>query len=342
MQAERNVDITLVFPDLKVSSGTNSYVTNIFTGFDALGVKYRSIGIRKHEISLRGKPYFGFISQLLNSKVRFANTRIVHALSPGAIIKGTNIVTIHDIIPLIKKEQYLKTWQERLSFNLSTGKALSVPTLVLTSEVVRRQMVETLNIDPDRLKVIPLSINDRDFFPSENPVAFRKDKINVVMVSDFNPRKRVDLAIRALRDDPEIEFFHIGPVNSWKNRFQHAKELAGSSKNIHILGPKTVEQLRNYISGSDMFLFLSEIEGFGLPPIEAMACGTNVIVSDIDIFHETLKDFATFVSLENFSADTVRYAIKRRKSREELLNYAKKYSIGSHVESLLKVYQAVT
>lgn len=337
----RDSGITIVYPFSKIASGTNSYVSNLISGLNYYEINYNKIAITKREISFMGKPYFGFVSQFLNSIFKNATTQIVHSLSPSSIIKGTNLVTIHDIIPLIKKEMYLRTRRDKFSFNLSTGKALSIPTLIVTSNVVSEQLQEHLNIEKERIKVIPLSISDRNFFPSDKPHRFQENKINVLMVSDFNPRKRVDIAIKALRNDREIEFFHIGPINSWKEKYEEAKELGKDSENIHILGQMDMEQLRNYITGADLFLFLSETEGFGLPPIEAMACGTNVIVNDIPIFHETLGEYASYVILEEFSAQTVKDVMKERKKTDVLVNHAKKFSINSHTQTLLSVYKEV-
>ena len=338
MQNLNKGNITVVYPELKIASGTGSYVSNVLNGLNATGVHYRAIGIRKHEFSFNGKPYFGFVSQFLNSSFKYAKTTIVHSLSPGSIIRGTNIVTVHDIIPLINKEAYLRKWRDKMAFNLNTGKVLSIPLLLLSSNVLKNQLIKYLDIEENRLRVIPLSINSAVFYPSEKPIRLNEDKIKVVMVSDFNPRKRVDLVIKALRDDPEIEFYHIGPVNSWKSKFEEAQALAMNSNNIHLLGSLDVNLLRDHVSGADVFVYLSEAEGFGLPPLEAMACGTNVIVSDIEIFHETLSSNATFTKLDQFTADAVKGLFKNKINREGLVNFAARYSIDSYTERLLEIY----
>ena len=85
------------------------------------------------------------------------------------------------------------------------------------------------------------------------------------------------------------------------------------------------------------FVYISDGEGFGLPPIEALACGTNVIINDLPVFRETIGGIATISDIENFEEAVLKTSNNKR-SREELVNFFKKYSLKNEIDSLIKLY----
>jgi glycosyltransferase involved in cell wall biosynthesis len=341
MNAVLSEGVTIVFPEIKISGGTKSFVRNFLRGIDSTGLQYRTIPIKKLEFSIAGKPRFGFLSQFISSSLKFSDTRITHSLSPSTIIRGTNVVTVHDVLPLIHKNLYLNSFIKRESFKLNLKRIMQTRYLLLSSFTGKKKIIEFTGIDEERIFVVPHAIDHNSFYPTKDRPKFREKKINVVMVSDFNPRKRIDIAIKALSNDPEIDFYHIGPENSWTERMNELKRLSKDAENIHLIGELDPPSLRSYISNADFFLFLTENEGFGLPPLEALACGTNVIASDIEIFHETMNGEANFVRNEDFSADTVMQLLNRRKSREELIQFSKKFSVENLGKNTLNVYKKI-
>lgn len=333
--------ISISAPEIVGNSGTKTYVSNLFSGLDSAGVKYNKIMVKKREISILGKPFFGFLSQYANAVLKSASTPIVHSLSPDSIIKGTNLVTIHDIIPLMRRDIYFKSLYDKMAFNNSLGRLLKIDNLLLSTELGKAELIKNLNVDESRLKVLHLSIDHNNFYPSNKNPYLENGKLKVLMISDFNPRKRIDIAIESLIGNDEVDFYHIGPANSWEGKLSEARRLAGTAKNIHLLGEVSPDKLRDYLTFADLFLYLSEAEGFGYPPIEAMACGTNVLVSDIGIFHETLEDKANFVKISEFSVDQIKKALGRRHASNDLIQYSENYSINKYVTGLLRIYDSI-
>ena len=332
-------NLTVVYPDIRTNSGTKSYSENTLRGLMDIGINFNSIPIRKREITISGKPYFGILFQYLSSITKTAKTRIVHSLSPDVVIKGTNVVTIHDIIPFIRPEIYMKTKYDRLAYKISFSRSLNVESILVSTNVGKEELIENLNFDPKRIRVVPHSIDHGKFYPTNrNP--FPKDgKINVIMVSDFNPRKRIDKIIKAIGGDSELNFYHIGPVQGWYERYLSLKKMAEPFSNIRFLGPQSENNLRDYLSFTDLFLYLSDSEGFGLPPLEAMACGSNVLVNDLPVFKETMDDYAHFTNLSDFSRDDIVNALKSKREKRELIEYSKRYSIKRHALSLQRIYE---
>ena len=334
-------DVTLVFPDIKGSSGTKSYVENTMKGLGKIGVKYARIPIKKREVSINGKPYFGILFQYLSSLSKSAKTKVVHSLSPDAVVKGTNIVTVHDIIPFTSPETYIKSYYDKLAYRLSFSRSLKVKTILLSTEVGKKEFKEKTGITDERLKVIPHSIDHSKFFPEDFSPYPDDGKINIVMVSDFNPRKRIDKIIEAVGGDKEINFYHIGPVQGWSDRYKLLLKRSENYKNIKFLGPLDNKRMREFVTFSDLFVFLSDNEGFGLPPLEAMACGTNVLVNDLPVFRETMRTYAHFIELDKLSRNDIIEAIKHKIERDDLIDYSHNFSIETYAENLIKIYQNV-
>ncbi|MGC9294919.1 MAG: glycosyltransferase, partial [Thermoplasmata archaeon] len=129
------------------------------------------------------------------------------------------------------------------------------------------------------------------------------------------------------------------PVNSWKERASKLMKFASNYQNIKFLGPVSDEILRRYISNADAFVYISDAEGFGLPPIEALACGTNVVVNDLPVFKETIGEIASISDIEHFE-DAILRTVKNKKDRKQLVNYSLKFSLENEINNLIKLYDS--
>jgi glycosyltransferase involved in cell wall biosynthesis len=83
----------------------------------------------------------------------------------------------------------------------------------------------------------------------------------------------------------------VGPASRW------AHELAG----VHLTGLVEDDDLAAIYSGARALVFPSDDEGFGLPPVEALACGTPVVVCDVPALREVLGERATFVDCDDLA-----------------------------------------
>ncbi len=130
-------------------------------------------------------------------------------------------------------------------------------------------------------KLFPLEVLvDTDFFKPKNKKLCRKklglnqkDKI-ILHVSRIHPSKGSEYLLELIKRNPNKKFILVGELmdENYKKR-----EL----KNVIFISKTTKEKLKEYYCAADLFIFLSQREGYGLPPREAMACGTPAIVSDI-------------------------------------------------------------
>ncbi len=330
--------LTVIYPIIKTPSGNKRYAERILKGLRDSGYEHKEVGIKKIEISVRGKPFGGIISQNLALRFKLFKDHPIHSLVPELTPMNGDIVTLHDIIPFIEAAKFVKNRYDSKSYDLMYRNALNAKKLLSSTYFGKQEIVRELGIQSDRIEVVYESIDHSKFFPDlENPYP-DNGKVHLVTVGDFNPRKRFDILFDIAAKNPELELYHIGPVNSWKERATKLISFASNYENIKLLGALSDEVLRKYISNSDAFVYISDAEGFGLPPIEALACGTNVVVNNLPVFKETIGEIATISDLEHFE-DAIFHTVKNKKNRETLIEYSKKFSLEREISNLIEIYK---
>jgi alpha-1,3-rhamnosyl/mannosyltransferase len=95
---------------------------------------------------------------------------------------------------------------------------------------------------------------------------------------------------------------HLVIAGAWDNRYPEAKQVAAGNEHIHFLGPINDADLPALYSGALTFAFISEYEGFGFPPLEAMACGTPVVASNTSSLPEVIGDAGLLVDPHDVEA----------------------------------------
>ena len=179
------------------------------------------MGIRKAEISLRGKPFGGIIYQYLGLKIKslsLANFHPIHSLVPELTPKNGDIVTLHDILSFIQSAKLMTGSYDRESYNLMYGNALDARMLISSTKFGKEELMRELKIEEERIAVVYESIDHSKFYPGGNNLYPHDGKIHLVTVGDFNPRKRFDLLFKIVSRNRDMTLYHIGPVNSWKER----------------------------------------------------------------------------------------------------------------------------
>jgi glycosyltransferase involved in cell wall biosynthesis len=204
------------------------------------------------------------------------------------------VVTIHDLIPLKRRSEYLRTGLRFRLRYLAVQRAMRVivPTKAVADDVVAR-----LDLDPTRVVVIPEAPAPTMYTRSAEEVAAARDRyclppdylLWVGGLQHPDPRKRVAALAGAPRELPLVM---VGPTRPW------AHELP----DVTLTGQVSDEDLAAIYSGAHALVMASDDEGFGLPTVEALACGTPVVACDLPALREVLDDRATFVDTDDISA----------------------------------------
>ncbi len=151
------------------------------------------------------------------------------------------------------------------------------------SQSTKQDVIEFYpRIDSGKLQVVHLGV-DHDIFYPDREVTGDLDTSEVLFVGQRDGYKRFDLAVDAVRDCPTLTLGIVGPTLKSSER-DYLNEALGLRWRIY--GLVDVGQLRRIYSNAFAFIFPSDYEGFGLPILEAMACGCPVIASNRSSFPE--------------------------------------------------------
>lgn len=188
-----------------------------------------------------------------------------------------------------------------------------LPTLLLSgnqeiitdSDQSRRDITKYLSVPAFRLQVIPCGIGAQ--FRPLPPEIVRADLQTqfgiswpyILYVGALTQRKNISRAIKAFAQIaptfPGLRFVITGP-RSWKGTpVESLVAELGLGERVFITGPVVDSDLPLLYNGARLFIFPSLYEGFGLPPLEAMACGTPVITSNISSLPEVTGEAALLV-----------------------------------------------
>ena len=190
------------------------------------------------------------------------------------------VVTLHDLIPLKRRSEYLRTGIRFKLRYLAVQRAARV--IVPTSSVADDAM-RLLGIPAERLVVIPEAAAAGLGPRSEDQVRAVRQRYGLparylLWVGGLrtpDPRKRVAALARSERTMPLVL---VGPAGRW------ARELP----DVTLTGAVSDDELAAIYTGAHALVFPSDEEGFGLPPVEALACGTPVAAFDVPAVREVL------------------------------------------------------
>jgi glycosyltransferase involved in cell wall biosynthesis len=200
------------------------------------------------------------------------------------------VVTIHDLVILKRPGEYLRTGlRYRLRF-LAASRAARV---IVPTHVVANDVAERLDVAAERTVVVGEAAAPA-FHPrpadqverARSRHALPADYLVWVGGLEHNdPRKRVRELAAAATDVPLVL---VGPTKQW------ATELP----NVTVTGHVPDDELAAILTGARALVFPSDDEGYGLPPVEALACGTPVVCTDIPALREVLGDRATYAPFD--------------------------------------------
>lgn len=206
-------------------------------------------------------------------------------------------------------------------------------TVVVVSEFSRQQFLESQSEVPaERVRVIPNGINT-DCFKVMDPrrvEEFREHhslpKSFVLFVGTIEPRKNLISLLSAYERLPQEQreacpLVLVGDVG-WKNKAIHER-VVQLGRGVRLFGYlKSAKDLALMYNAATVFAYPSLYEGFGIPPLEAMACGTPVCLSSIPVFHEVYgDDAACYTDPHDASvmADALSRLIEDRVYRNQLI-----------------------
>ncbi len=250
--------------------------------------------------------------------LRRGEADVLHA--PGYVMPlrapTATVLTVHDVIAL--KFPRLASRANALHYRFMLPASLRrAARIIASSETTRRDILDIVPERADAIEVIPPGLDPLYFQPIE-PARVREVKARyalperfLLFVGNLEPKKNLpalfDAARRLAARGLRIPLAVVGG-KAWRRRAAlKGLERLEPGRDVLLLGPAPQADMPALYAAASVFVFPSLYEGFGLPPLEAMACGTPVVASDAPALRETLTGAARLVPATD--ADALAHAI---------------------------------
>ena len=272
------------------------------------------------------KPYlikweqFVLVKQIKKTKeflLNFGN------LAPIFLSKN-QAVMIHDLA-FIRNPQWFSKGFSYYYRLIVPRIAKRVAFIMTVSEFSKREIVECLKVKEESVVVLPLWLNDTFQQEVETPPSAAKDNY-ILTVASIDPRKNYKTLLRnfsALKKY-NLSLFSVGDIS--KNFSQDEDlQIYKNDPNITFLGRCEDEELISLYKRALFYSSMSYYEGFGLPALEAMACGCPLLLSDIPAHREVCGDAAIYADPCNDYEiqEQIKLLIENEHLREELIQKGK-------------------
>ena len=200
------------------------------------------------------------------------------------------VVTIHDCIHLRFPQQFPKLGSNSYARMMMRRAVVKSNRVLTVSEATRADLVELVNADPSKIEVIPHgcdpyfleTVDDREL--SNVAKKYSLDRPFLLNVTNIKPHKNLKRLLESFgqlrRDYDDLDLVIAGGDFSQHPELLAACKSYGIEKRVKRLGFLPKKELRALYRLARIFVFPSLYEGAGLPPLEAMACGTPVVASD--------------------------------------------------------------
>lgn len=222
--------------------------------------------------------------------------------------RGKFIVTIHDLTHLILPEflpNKFAYYYAKFMIGYAVRKAEHVFTV---SKNTKKDIIRMFKVNPDKITVTYNGV-DKDFrIKKKEEIEYLYDKFQIprnkkiiMYVGNLKPHKNLERLLEAfalLENRNDKILLLVGKAFKSVDLQKREEELKIKENVIHT-GLVTKEELVDFYNLADLFVFPSLYEGFGIPPLEAMACGTPVICADNSSLPEVVGDAAVMFNAKD-------------------------------------------
>lgn len=258
-----------------------------------------------------------------------------------------SIVTVHDLIELLDPQQLFSKSVARFLYR-GIPKASH---LIAVSEYTKKTIQEYYTIPSEKISVIHNGVSN-DFYPIPD---FKKtaDAKIVLYVGSEHPRKNLSTALQAFaevkKQMPEALFIKVGSAGIKTGRLQTLQQInqLKLESAVRFVESVSQQQLNELYNLADVFIYPSKFEGFGLPPLQAMAAGTPVVTSNSTSLPEIVGEAGIMHELSDTQAfaktmlDIINNATLQNELRNKGFIQAQKFSWEEAALKTAKVYNSL-
>lgn len=234
----------------------------------------------------------------------------------GPVAVRRQVVTLHDVFSITRPgwvSRPFRAWYGVLLPALTR----SARKIITVSEWSRGEIAEALGIDPDKIVVVPEGVDERFSVPSEEARRAVRERLDlpdafILTVGSLEPRKNLERVVRAwaaLPPNERLPLLIAGGLGDRRIFGDYDTDRLLAEPDVRLLGYVSDEDLPALFGSATLMVYAALEEGFGLPPVEALATGAEVVTSDTSAMAENCRDFARLV--DPLSEESIRNGIAR-------------------------------
>lgn len=268
------------------------------------------------------------------------------------------VVTVLDIIPyLLRNDPRLRTFGHKVDeyfYRFALAGLRRADGLIAISEYTKQTLAEYLDLNPDKIYVTHLGVDQKRFRPLDVPETFYQryglhiEKPHVLYVGSEDPRKNLETLIQAFalakQHIPDLILLKVGPAHfsQERNRLEALIDKLAIGDSVRFFDHVPDTDLPLFYNASDVYVMPSLYEGFGLPVLEAMACGTPVICSNSTSLVEIGADVCTLVEPLDVTgfAEAIQVVLTRQ-PEQSIIDHAGKFSWEKTIRLTQQAYLKV-
>lgn len=325
-----------------------------------LPTNFQAIAITAPDRSLKGYREFRGALQGLNCDL----VHIPNLFSVPRLLPCPYVMTVHDMLEHMSRARqpggFWGTWHLQMTKRVLRGAAR----IFAVSNFTRNEISRIFDISCDRIDVVYNAIDERFLHghatASDRELIAQRYQVTypfLLYAGRISPHKnvvRMIEAFSALKTElektgayPDLKLIIIGDDLSGNPDLRRTVIRSGVQHDVRFLGFVPIDVLRIFYDEAKIFVFPSLYEGFGLPPLEAMAHGTPVVASNVTSLPEVVGDAAVLVNPENvFELMRALHRVltdKALRGRMKECGYrqATRFSWDKSVRRVLDVYRQV-
>jgi glycosyltransferase involved in cell wall biosynthesis len=320
-------------PLAQTRAGTARYIRGLLGELE----RTPAVTLERHAFALRGRAAvpvrdLGWYLGALPLLARAAD--VLHCPTFRAPVRSRVplVVTFHDLAVLRHPETF-NTWTRRYSRAFIPRVAHTAARVIAVSEFTAGELVDLLGVPETKIRVIPNAVG-----PPFTAAGDAAEGDYVLAVSTLEPRKNLGRL---------VEGFRRADLNGCELRVVGARGWGGiepvQSSRVRWLGEVSDDELARLYRGARCAAYVSLYEGFGLPVLEAMACGTPVVTADLP----PIREFARgVVKVDPRDADAIAAGLGEALARRDELGRegreaAAAYDWGRVARETIGVYREV-
>ncbi len=293
------------------------------------------------------------------SNLRNEKYRVFHFTFPQSVpwVKtAKSVVTVHDLISIIFSDHYKHNRLRPVYDWLWTRSLKQAELIIAVSENTKKDIVNYLNVPEEKIKVIYEAADPFFSLLAKDQVEMFKAELNlenyILYVGGMEPRKNLSSLLRAyahLPDDLKSTYKLViagQPDQFFGKLLQNIGEL-NLEEQVILVGYMSRERLARLYNGAEVLVLPSLYEGFGLPILEAMSCGTPVVCSNVSSIPEVAGKAALYFSPEDIQqlSQSLTKILSEPETvqalKEKGFKQARKFSWKETARKTLEVYEEV-